>query len=249
MRTLIASVVGCLAPWAAGQLGQPRVLVVDPAGGGDFLQIREAVLAAADGDAVLVKSGTYEPFVAQGLSLVVTADAGAAVSVAGRVRIEDLAAEQTLALLGVDAHQSGPQAALSAGSCAGPVWVQGGSFTKLSPGGTNAGLTASVTGCDAVVLRGCTFQGADGPDSIHTAGTGLAVAGSTAVLDDVLVTGGTGFVFPFAALPSTPGGTGLSCTSSTVRALGCELRGGAGGAAGPPPVSYTHLTLPTIYSV
>lgn len=59
------------------QLARAATLTVDPAGGGDFAAINDAIAAASDGDTVLVLPGTYsENLSFLGKSIVVRADAG-----------------------------------------------------------------------------------------------------------------------------------------------------------------------------
>ena len=65
---------------AAPVFAQDVWVVDDVAGPGvDFTEIQAAVLAAGDGDVIVVGGGTYGSFAIEGKSLVVTADLGAAV--------------------------------------------------------------------------------------------------------------------------------------------------------------------------
>src|SRR5437867_7856524 len=98
-RLLSTSILLLLAP--AARAG--NVLVVDASGGGAFTQIQPAVDAAADGDTILVKSGTYGSFVVGDKGLAIVGDAGASVQVAGAIRARNLAAGRTLVLENLDA--------------------------------------------------------------------------------------------------------------------------------------------------
>ena len=76
---------------------------MDASGAGQYLQISAAVAAAASGDTLLVKSGTYAAFTVDGeKSLSVVADTGASVTVDGTVAVKNLAATQTVLLSGLN---------------------------------------------------------------------------------------------------------------------------------------------------
>jgi hypothetical protein len=67
----------------------------------DFYDMPRAVAAAADGDVLLVRSGTYSGFTIEDKSLVVAADAGANVDIAGLVSLHDFAVHSKIVLLGL----------------------------------------------------------------------------------------------------------------------------------------------------
>ena len=88
MTALFSKLVRCAvlafcAPLALSQ----SVLVVDSSGAGDFLDIQPAVLAAADGDHLLVRAGNYGPVLIAGKGLSILADRGATVTVNGGVQV------------------------------------------------------------------------------------------------------------------------------------------------------------------
>src|SRR5690349_10730879 len=64
------------------------VVVVDQHGGGNFTQIQPAVAAAGDGDAILIKAGSYAGFATGDKSISVVADTGATVVVQGQVSVD-----------------------------------------------------------------------------------------------------------------------------------------------------------------
>src|SRR5690349_16637044 len=80
------------------------VWVVDAAGAGDFAAIQPAVDAAADGDWLLVRAGSYAAFTLDGRSLGIAADAGAQVQVAGGACVRNLAPRAQVLLLGLSLY-------------------------------------------------------------------------------------------------------------------------------------------------
>jgi hypothetical protein len=80
LRLALAPAVLALASFAATP-ALANTWRVEANGSGDFTQIQDAVLAAADGDVILVGNGTYDPVAIDGKSLTITAIGGAAVFV------------------------------------------------------------------------------------------------------------------------------------------------------------------------
>src|SRR5689334_20349069 len=69
-----------LAPLA---LAAPNGVTVVAPSGGEYADVQPAIDAAADGEIVLVRAGSYGPFTVSGKSVHVVADAGAVVDVNG----------------------------------------------------------------------------------------------------------------------------------------------------------------------
>src|SRR4029079_10896693 len=100
-QILVCALLAALqAPAGRHSGGFPgHVLVVGS--GGTFADIQPAVDAARDGDAVLVRTGSYSGFTIPDKSLVVAADAGATVDVQGSVRVDGLAAGRSVLVAGI----------------------------------------------------------------------------------------------------------------------------------------------------
>src|SRR5262245_49501533 len=94
-RRVLALLLAALAPSLASAQNA-NVLVVDVAGGAGsaFTDIQTAINAAASGDIVLVRAGSYSAISIQAKSLSVVADAGAVVTVFGTSRIGALTTDQ-----------------------------------------------------------------------------------------------------------------------------------------------------------
>lgn len=188
-----------LAPYAAG-----GVLVVDLAGGGDYLQIADAIAAAADGDTILVKPGTYAVgYVISGKGLTLVADQGADVLLYSPFlgplvsTIENLQPDQTVVIRGID----GP---LNLQSNLGAVRVEDCQlkgklgFCHPTLPGQVGGPGASVTDCASVAFARCAIAGGDGFEIFQpgmfaccsSGGTGLAVNNAHVALYDTTVIGG-----------------------------------------------------------
>lgn len=191
-------------------LARADVLIVDDDGGAgvDFTNLQAAVLAAADGDTLLVKHGTYAPVVILGKSLHLVAEVGAHAllqSPTGSslgLGVENLAAGQFVTLRGLTVASnltSLPGPAVTIRSSQGEVWME----------------DCVVTGGVAVLP----FPGfpAMGGDAVLVDGARLTAVRCT-------FTGG-GVDAP--SLPGSSGGDGLLVPDGEVRLHGCTLVGGA----------------------
>src|SRR5260221_5846410 len=126
---LLVSVVSLLA--ASGRALAGHVLVVDAGGSGSCTDIERAVNAAVDGDAILVKSGSYAGIYIGDKTLSIVADTGAVVVVQGQVSVNYLSANRSVLVAGLQIGSVNSSA----------VWI------RYSPGG--------------VRLHDCTIVGAD----------------------------------------------------------------------------------------
>jgi hypothetical protein len=210
MLSLLAS----LAPLATSRAD---VLIVDASGGGQYVQISSAVAAAANGDTLLVKNGTYAAFTIDGKSLSVAADTGAIVVISGSMGVKNLALAQTVVLSGLTSAHSGTSSTSSdptfgsglfVTACQGAVRAQACQFEGLF--GTNSscfsntrvGRTGVYLGTSTnVAFVGCTLRGGDGGGhggqcwcgtDGAAGGVGLFTQDSRAALYDCTATGGNG---------------------------------------------------------
>ena len=204
IRTLSnAFVAMTLAAFAAGD-----VLVVDAAGGGDYTQIQQAVLAAGEGTVILVESGDYAAVRVVGKGLAILADEGADVRVLGGVVVEQTLAEQRvilagLKIIGLHNNAGATPEALTLHLARGPVRVED-----------------------------CTLDGADGLIP-HVIPWGADACTAFAALDLSFVgctlRGGRGIETFTIGGDENRGGTALATQLSKVALHECELRGGDGG--------------------
>ncbi len=186
-----------VAPAAYSQ----AVHVVDEAGGpgSTFTEISSAVAAAAPGDMILVREGTYDPFsVTQSLSI--QAEPGATVTIAddvnglGTISVTGLAVTDRFTLRGIDvpAGSTGGLVtpALVITNCRGPVLVEDCFFKSVFVGhpAGGAGEGVKVTRSTSAAFVRCTIEGfpGAGPASVSDA---LGVCGSSVQLFDCNVRG------------------------------------------------------------
>jgi hypothetical protein len=235
---------------------QGHVHVVDAAGGpgSDFTALAPALAAAADGDVLLLRAGTYfDALNLSGKGLFVTADAGATVVVFSG-SVTNIPAGRYAALQGLtmDGQGSGP----SIHQASGVVWMEGCSV-RPGTGAFGSGGT-SVVSCSSVVLSRCLFDvprfdvlllGPPAPalfargSCLHVFDSrvqpvyddepsplALALESSFLELSGSSVLGDDGNGSPFSC-DGQDGGDALVLTdSSTAVILDSLLRGGAGGA-------------------
>jgi hypothetical protein len=228
------------APAAWGQ----GVHVVAGDGSGDFLQLQQAVDAAADGDVILVRphTGRYAATVIAGKALTIVGD-GAVRPLLEEVTVSDLAAGQAVRLRFLDLEGSLKPApfftfatfdALSLEDNAGCVWLEdlvlAGADGVFNWGDLGLGrIGLDVVASDGVVVVGCEVLGGDG--AMSTGGTPFKGGHAVQLLDSRLAIEGTTCLgglghFGLASSPGAQGGAGVVSTASTVFASGATLIGG-----------------------
>ncbi|MCK6445281.1 MAG: hypothetical protein L6Q99_02720 [Planctomycetes bacterium] len=232
---------GALALAASAATTSPsvgKVWVVGP--GGQFVDIQAAVDAAADGDALVVRPGTYSSFFVDDKALAIVGDDGGTAIVLGEVRVENLAAGKLLVLsrMTVDATVAG-QYPLRTRNDAGAIRVQSCTFEGFDSnvGYQNGGGAAWNAFDDDVVFSGCTLNGGDGlstqflPSPTHGGGALFARSSNVALFACVL-RGGNGGSNGEEGYDGGDGGHGLEIPDGTVHASGSSFVGGNGGHGG-----------------
>lgn len=143
-----------------------EVWVVDAAGGGDFLEIEDAVTAALSGDTILVRSGSYSGFEVSSKSLEVSVDGAQPPRITGAVTVAALDLDQHVSLSGLNLRSG-----LDVRSCLGTVLF---SDCSLTPQGLNTSLGSipgphTVRDSADVIFTDSLFVGRDG-DTSHFCG-------------------------------------------------------------------------------
>ena len=229
------------------------VLIVDATGSGDFTDLQPAVDAAADGDTILVRTGTYLGFAVSQKSLTVVAEPGAAVDVARSVRVRKLTAGQTVVVIGlrVRGKAQGPnirpgavllddQGAVRFEECV-LIGVDKGPFFASNPAGVGAHLEAAqdvvfsnctirggqLIGCCAPSFCSCLTCGYDQFMGPNPRGGGILATTSRLAVFDTLSFGGHGE--HDVALDASSGGDAATLIDSELFVQGSLLAGGDGG--------------------
>jgi hypothetical protein len=237
-----------LAFFAPALLAQSAVRVVAPTPGPGvaFTNVQAAVNAAANGDIVLVRSGSYPSFSIVAKDVDVVADSGANVTVAG-FAVRNLSAGSAVVVRGIVAS-GGNEAGAQIKNCAGHVTLEDcvlvgadgdGAFTSpnFDP---NGAAGAVVDGSNSVAIVRCQLFGGHGDDYVPftalygAGGDGLFAEGSSIALHESACLGGTGGDVndDDAAWTAGPGGDGADVDATFLFAAGSSFTGGAGGIGG-----------------
>lgn len=224
---------------ACGASAQSVFVVAPVLGPGVFsTDIQPAINAAAEGDLVLVKAGTYSGFTINAKSVSVVADAGASVVANGFVFVSGLAASQHALLQGLTLHGDNSNPAIVLLNDPGAIWIESCDVTGGTQNGT--GLVAvSVNSCPSVVIERSIMTGGSGAvgntndmgaPALHVAGPASSVA-----VGDSQCIGGNGAPTFLTGLPNSGyGGPGLRIVTGSTFASGTSFQGGNGA----PPVPH-----------
>jgi hypothetical protein len=221
------------------------VLVVSRSGGGTFTEIQAAVDAAQDGDAILIRAGTYARFSVDDKALTIVGDYDAEVQVEGSIEVRDLGADKTLVMLGLSAVGSLPAGTeashgLIARNNAGRIRAEscrfvgnsvvGQSVTGCADGSCNVGTRVASTA--ELSLTRCTVLGGKlkvGFQLPASGSRGIDVRASTLVVYDSSVQGREGNDGSGCGNHGGHGGDGGWASNTLLLAAGSSFRGGKGG--------------------
>lgn len=185
---------------AAGRSAVANVLVVAPSG--PFTQISAAVAAAADGDVILVKPGSYAAFTIANKALDVVADVGGSVDVQGSLTVMNVAATRAVTITGLRIEATSTSSALRVLANAGSIRVQGCTIEGFDvpdciDAFSNGGNAVDVESSVDVALTACTLHGGDADDfggyaQGRDGGHGLRAQQSRVALHQCTLAGGAG---------------------------------------------------------
>lgn len=194
-----------------------EVLVVDAAGGGDHLDLPAAVSAAAVGDVLLVRTGSYTaPTISKGLAIV--ADSGADVEVRNLTVVSGTPPGEPVLLSGLTLLDARfwTWHALRLESCEGPIRldhlkVEGGGVGTFGAG--RGGDAAQVIACDDVASMRSTFKGGSAGEnpsfSNDISGAGMRVKSSRLAAWRTVFEGGDGNTAAIMLSSAGAGGGGM----------------------------------------
>lgn len=183
---LLASIAGAV-PGA--------VWVVDDGGGADFTDVQPAIDAAAHGDTILIRPGSYGGFTIVDKALSLVSDGGQPPRIQDLAAVAGLAADHPVNLAGLNLRRglvlidSDGQVLCSDLVCEWPELTE-----------SNVSLSHRVSNCQTVIFSRCSLKGRDGAMVYWNYGgwdgvdgeNGLDVQGSRVALYGCQIQGGTG---------------------------------------------------------
>jgi hypothetical protein len=193
------------------------------------------------GDVILVKPGNYAQFHVQDRDLTVVAEIPGTVTVAGPVRVTNVAEGKRVALIDLSATGVGTDALILADN-AGSVRVRGGTW-RAADETTGWFLVSSgvrAVNCADVALRSMTLQGGDGKDSSLSPFSGpgsgghglLAHESNVALFHCTLIGADGGSDVIEEGYDGGWGGSGLYMTGGFAHLVSSTFDGGNGGNGG-----------------
>jgi len=221
MKSFLACALALCGAFSAAAANQ--VFVVDAAGGPgvDHTSVQPAVDAAADGDVILVRPGTYSAFGVLNKAVSVFGD-GSPRPVVESVSLfnVDPTRRVTLRRIEIDKPWSfaKPLGALQINSCQGRIVIE-----DCVIRGANASA-AYVISAPHVMFTRCAFES----DWVN----GLFAANATVSVYESVIAGGAGqdaTQFAGTVIPASPGQPAVVCNSSFVFVGGSSVTGGPGG--------------------
>jgi hypothetical protein len=223
--TALLAALACATP-AVAQV----TWTVDDSGGADFVQIQDAIDAAADGDVILVEPGDYASFAIVDKGLVLTGTTPTAmVRVSSHSEVRDLAAGKLVELTGFRFGEPaliGGAAALVVQDCTGSVRASSCVMTGWDPVANHCPPQGTYTYPCAYYYSGCTdtsaMPGAEVRNSVDT------------VFFQCTLRGGRGsWHTEYHCAVATPGAPGILLDGGDATLLACVSEGGLGGGYGP----------------
>ena len=228
-----ASIVLSIAATAGLSYASDHVITV----GGtnpDFNDISSAVQAAALGDVVLVRPGSYPGFIMSGKSVSVIADPSGSVMINGPVLVQFQDGSQPAIVLSgfqIVAQSGTALSCLNTGAAIRCVGITATSVGLGLPG-------ANVYNCGDIAFTRCSFQGGTDAQPQYAGGDGLDAGGNSklalAECSVLAGAGANGAIVGGSLIPPVYGPDGLHVWSgASVFVSGTRIRGGAGGAGTP----------------
>ncbi|MFO1051255.1 MAG: hypothetical protein U1F36_03445 [Planctomycetota bacterium] len=218
--------------------------IVDATGGGHFTDLPQAVAAAAPGDGLIVRAGSYTGTTINfGLRIVGTTSA--------RVTSGVLVIQAVPVSQGVSIANLTVESGVTIDSCPGPIVLD--ACAMVRSGGTSATMSNTalrIMNSAHVAVHRCTVVSSSFPNQAIT------IADSTVALTDTYSVGSSPYPY-FANLTQLafPGGPGLSADRSVLHLTNPRLTGGGDGIgldynwftpfpiAGPPAMSVRSTTV------
>ncbi len=242
MRASTALVLPALLSFAAASVAD--TLVVDPDGGGDYLELGDAVAAAAPGDVVLLVPGQHldygEIVVDKPLTIL---GAGSATTSYQAVPVDPFDTPLPLLVTGLGSGEEVRVAGLTLSSaavggtppiaavisaCVGPVVLSDVAGTGAPVGIAQPAAMVRIDGCSQVTLDGCSFVvGSNAAAPVPA----LLVQSSQVWVNGCVLQGGSTTVFFGGG--GNDGAAGLRAIDAVVRVSRSEVRGGDGTQSNP----------------
>ncbi len=213
-------VAAVLASSTLAPVSADAIVVDDDGGAGvDHTTIVDALAAAIDGDLILVKDGAYSGFAVGDLTVTITADAGATVSVTSGVTVSGLSSTRSVALYGLDIDANFGGIGMILSNNDGPIHIERCVIAGSGVAVFQINHGVQMFNCDAVTFVECGI----GVGFDAGAYAGLTTSSSTVCLYECVISAGDAFI------DQVPGAAGCQVSSGFLFASGTTFFGGRGG--------------------
>jgi hypothetical protein len=216
---------------------QGQVWVVDwlSGPGSHFNALQPAIDSASNGDTILVRDGTYGPFVinAKALTIAASSQSRPSIGYAGNAtRVDGIPGGLQVCLRGLEIYE------LEANNCSGLVWIEDCLLNGAPALGANNCSDLVVAHSSATGRSGFYCPSYPGPYCFFPASVGASLQNTTVTWLSSSAVGGRGAnetaldsQIPSAQGSPTDGASGLIMQGGELRALRGVFTGGAGGSA------------------
>jgi hypothetical protein len=221
LRTSLLFALSLFLPAISAAEGTVHVVDDDGGPGVHFVDLRNAVDAATDGDLILIREGYYYGTLIDGKSLTLAAETGAYVQLTGGLWVRNLDAGDTVVAQGLLFYSP---FAFIAEHNEGEIVLDDCRLWGLTTLPAAPSLGARLTNCASVTFSGCSISASNKAAGCH----GIQAINSNVNLYASSVQGGAGGASASSVSVLPRAGSGVYLSGGELLAVGSVLAGGDG---------------------